>query len=121
MCNCINFRECEETHPNRDDFVAGFQKLYSDTWRELFICNTCHQYWIVEQGAEMDRRSNKAYKIPSEENWLQYNTKSALANWLIHQHGGLAENKCLYQGCNQKSLKNMFVCVYHGSSEYQWQ
>jgi hypothetical protein len=123
MCNCHNLSECEEALPTRESFISGFETLASSSelWAELFVCKSCAQHWIVEEGAEMDRRSNKAFKINAKENWLSHDTRPALAQWLIARHGGLSESNCAYRGCGKKALKNMAVCVYHGHSEYRWQ
>jgi len=122
MCKCRILEECEETLPNRGEFVKGFKKLDSSSrlWAELFQCETCGQHWIVEVGGEMDRRTDKAFKITEPKNWLSYDTMPALAGWLIKKHGGLSEKQCIFSGCNEKALKNMAVCIYHGHSEYNW-
>ena len=124
MCNCGILGECEETLPTRKEFIKGFKKLDSNSklWTEFFRCETCGQHWKVEEGAEFDHnyRSNKAYKIADPENWLSYDTRPALAEWLIKKHGGLSAKQCIFSGCNEKALKNMTVCVYHGHSEYNW-
>ena len=122
MCNCQSLGECVEAVPTRDKFVGNFSKLdrSAKLWAELFICKSCGQHWIVEEGAEMDRRINKAFKISDPENWLEHDTNSVLASWLIKQHGGTSELKCAFSGCNNMALKNMAVCVEHGHSEYVW-
>ena len=122
MCNCQNLNECTEAILTRDDFVATFKKLdhSSKLWSELLVCESCGQHWIVEEGAEIDRRSNKAFKINEPSNWLNHDTSPALTKWLITQHGGLSEKQCIFSGCNKKALNNMLVCVEHGNSEYKW-
>jgi hypothetical protein len=122
MCNCQSLSECVEAVPTRNNFVGTFTKLDHSTklWAELFVCNICGQHWIVEEGAEMDRRSNKAFKISSPDNWLEHDTNPALANWLVKQHGGVSEQQCMFAGCEKMALKNMVVCVVHGHSEFEW-
>ncbi len=122
MCNCQELNECVEAVPTRDEFLEGFNKLdhSSKLWAELFVCCNCGQHWIVEEGAEMDRRSNKAFKIDDPEDWLNHDTSPALAHWLISQHGGFSGHQCIYSGCKKQALNNMVVCVEHGHSEYKW-
>lgn len=92
----------------------------SKQWFELYVCSSCGQHWMVEKGAEMDRRANKAFKIPDPDNWLSHDIRPALADWLIDQHGGLSNQQCAFSGCEKTALRNMAVCVEHGHSEYQW-
>ena len=122
MCNCHELNECVEVVPTRDEFLVGFNKLEhsSKLWAELYVCSNCGQHWIVEEGAEMDRRSNKAFKIDDSGNWLNHDTSPALAQWLISKHGGLSDKQCIYSGCKKQALNNMVVCVEHGHSEYKW-
>src|SRR5690606_2058787 len=114
--------ECTEAIQTREGFVSGFKKLDHSTklWAELFGCNSCGQHWIVEEGAEADRRSNKAFKISDPESWLNHDTSPALAQWLMNKHGGVSDKQCIFSGCNNKALKNILVCVEHGHSEYKW-
>lgn len=122
MCHCANLRSCEEALPTRELFVVDFEPIEPsvDGWSELFLCNDCGQHWIVERGAEMDRRSNKAYKIEAQSNWQTFDRKPALADLLIQKHGGLAGAKCAFVDCPAQALRGMAVCVRHGHSEYVW-
>ena len=115
MCRCKDLNKCEEALPTRDVFIKNFNKLDSNIefWTELFVCSNCNQHWIVEKGSEVDRRSNKAYKIDTSENWKNYDTKPLLDEWTISQHGGLSDKECLRSGCKEKALKNMAVCIHH--------
>jgi hypothetical protein len=122
MCDCQKLNKCTKALPARDEFVAGFRKLdhNSNLWADLFVCESCEQYWIVEEGAEMDRRSNMAFKIPDPQNWLFYDTSAALSDWIIENHGGLSNQKCVFYGCNEMALNNMMVCFKHGHPEHNW-
>ena len=122
MCNCIKYGDCEEATPTRNEFIREFTQLDScvQLWTELFICNNCGQHWVVEENAEMDRRSNMAYKVDTPKNWTKHDTRPALSQWLILQHGGLTDQQCVHAGCNEYALKDMVVCVFHGHSEYNW-
>lgn len=64
MCNCKILPNRTEAVPTREDFIVGFKKLkrLPELWAELFVCETCGQHWIVEEGAELNRRSNIATK-----------------------------------------------------------
>ncbi len=122
MCKCKELNDCEEALPTRDDFIKEFRKLdsSSELWAELFACDSCRQRWIVEERAEADHQSNKAFKIDDSVNWLKHDTRPALAEWLISEHGGLCEQQCTFTGCEAKALKNMAVCVQHGHPIYKW-
>lgn len=122
MCICQSLGECVEVSPTREKFVSFLKKLdhNSKLWAEIFVCNSCSQFWIVEKGAEMDRRANKAFKINNADNWMSHDTSPALAQWLIKKHGGLSEKQCISSGCEKKALNGMVFCVEHGHTEYQW-
>jgi len=53
MCKCQILSECSEAIPTRSYFIEGFTLLdaVSGSWKELFICNSCNQHWIIEKGA----------------------------------------------------------------------
>jgi hypothetical protein len=122
MCDCLKLSECTEALPTRDEFMAGFRKLEHSykLWVDFCVCENCGQYWIIEDGAEMDRRSNMAFKVFDPKNWITDDTSTALADWIIAKHGGLSNKKCIFYACNKMALKNMMVCVVHGHSEYKW-
>lgn len=122
MYKCQSLTECSEARPTRSHFIEDFTLLdgASDDWKELFICNSCNQHWIVEKGAEMDRLTNKAFKCTGSEKWLLHDTSPSLTDWLIVQHGGLSNQNCIYSSCFKTALKGMVLCVEHGHSEYKW-
>ena len=122
MCNCQKLNNCVEVTSSRDIFVKEFTKLDSslENWCELYLCKICNQHWIIEQGGEYDRRSNKAYKIASSNNWQNYDTRPYLAEFFINYHGGLSETKCIHFNCEKMALNNTAVCVVHGHSEVNW-
>jgi hypothetical protein len=120
MCRCFDLHFAEEAVPTRATFVADFELLESSSeqWAELMRCRTCGQYWKVERGAEADRRTNHAFKLPTADGWQDFDVRPARAELLTRLHGGNSENRCLQAGCQARALSGLVFCVRHANTGY---
>jgi hypothetical protein len=82
-------------------------------WSELLTCQRCGQNWRVEGGAEYDRRTNVAFKIPIGQDWRTLDLKPGLRALEIRRRGGVSAERCAWSGCHNPCLKGARICVDH--------
>ena len=113
-CKCSSLAATVEVQMPSDAFVENFKTIErSNTeWADLFKCNLCNQFWVVEFGAEMDRRSNFAVKTKCN-SLSEFDFLTARAGIESLKHGGLSHDICMFVGCSQQALKGIVFCSKH--------
>jgi hypothetical protein len=71
MCHCAELSDAVEAVPTRDQFLLNKTVVARDSeiWAELAVCDDCGQRWRVEVGAEVDRRTNIAFRVSLADDW----------------------------------------------------
>jgi hypothetical protein len=114
-CRCAEFGIAVEALPTREAFVRGMtvQERDDSSWAELLECVTCGQLWRVDVGAEVDRRSNVAFRIPPGADWRTVDLRPGLRELAIRRAGGTAPDPCAWSGCSNSCLRGKRICVDH--------
>lgn len=95
---------------NYDTPFRKMDELDCDTenWVYLKRCPKCGQHWRVDE--QPGRDPVICAKIPGPENWKNFDDTAFRRAYLIEQNGGLSENICSWQGCENKTLKGRNLC-----------
>src|SRR5262245_31030029 len=116
-CDCHYRPPFFAIHPDElATFLDGFEQLTNERSEiyHLFRCPTCGSFWIVDDMTRgpMAVQAASAFEINSFDE-RPYRRELAIA-----MHGGLAETKCIFIGCNNRSLSSIVFCVDHQYPEY---
>ena len=100
--------------PDRETFIASMTcTVHDDTvWAELYKCNVCGQRWKVGLWWA-DRSPPSAFKVAPGENWLHIDERALRRDYYIRRDGGLSDSTCIYEGCANRALTGILVCVDH--------
>jgi hypothetical protein len=110
-CNCRERLPFFDIHPDElEAFLNGFEQLtHGREDFHLFRCPSCGSFWIVDDVTRgpMAVRAASAIEINS------FDERPYRRDLMIAWHGGLTENKCLFAGCDNRTLKGIVFCVDH--------
>ena len=114
-CDCQRSGEYLPLVTGADDFADQLElvEYFSEKWVRLYRCNKCGQHWQVDVGAEADRRTPLAIKIPDAESWANFDDGPIRKKYFIESLGGLTGKECLYKGCKNRRLNGVVFCPDH--------
>ncbi|WEV50134.1 hypothetical protein OZX61_12415 (plasmid) [Acinetobacter sp. ESL0695] len=93
---------CEEAQPK---FYYG---------ESYYICAECQQPWYFECYPDTLTYPIFGIKISDINKILNQNQINSIKQFLVVlAHEGFSENKCIYKGCMDYSLKGIKVCLNH--------
>lgn len=79
-------------------------------WLTLQKCENCDQLWQLDN---IDRlQTNLAIKLDTNVEWRDFDDRPYRYQYLIDSRGGLSEEICIMEGCQQKSLKSLAHCPF---------
>lgn len=111
MCNCKEQPELIEISSRFPDFMSSLNQLNVGDWLLLMSCPECQQLWRVD---DMDKdQVCYAVKIPTQENWKEFDVESLIKEKMIENRGGLTQNYCMWTKCDFKKVKGSTFCVNH--------
>jgi len=77
----------------------------------LVCCSRCQQLWSVD---EWDKYQTQfAVRIPQREGWREFDTTPFRQQYLVQSHGGLTDEKCIWQSCKQRRVRGVVYCADH--------
>ncbi len=96
-------------------FVAQFETVSTDSqkWAKLYRCLNCNQHWQIDGGAEIDRRTPLAIKIPDHDSWQTFNDRPIRRQYFIDSRGGLTDEICHWEHCSNKCVNGIVFCPEH--------
>nr|WP_297354225.1 hypothetical protein [uncultured Caldimonas sp.] len=106
--NCGDDEQAEFISPRQ----LRFLRQRSDA--RLFVCPECGTYWHVDHM----QRGAQAIKIPDPFRWESFDDKPIRLKYLERHHGGCDTQQCIWQGCEDRALKGMALCVRHAYPEF---
>ena len=111
MCDCQRIELwCQGTRS--DTRYKSMEQIRVGNWCNLVRCRDCGQLWQVDA---WDKYAHglaiKYFGIIND--WEKIPDIEIRKTAMIDNHGGLSENKCQWQGCNNQALKDMSICVEH--------
>lgn len=109
MCNCDKLPKFIKADTS-DSYFMQFNQIdwKDDAWVHLVKCSDCSQHWQID---EWDKyQTGLAIKIEKPERWKTYNDKKVRIEFLVQNRGGLSDELCAWQRCNNKSLKGLVYC-----------
>jgi hypothetical protein len=90
--------------------IGRFDELETGDWNRLVRCPHCGHLWSVD---EWDRYYTQfAFKIPKREGWRELDA-ALRRQYLIQSRGGLADEKCIWKGCEQRRVRGVVYCADH--------
>ncbi len=108
-CKCSQLPDIVklDNHPE----IGRFELLETGNWVRLFRCPCCDQLWSVD---EFDKLQTQfAVKIPERDGWREFDTTLLRRDYLIRSRGGLTDEKCIRQGCDQPRVRGVVYCAEH--------
>ena len=81
----------------------------SNDWVHLKKCPYCNQYWQVDEHEKY--QNGLAIKVNSPEYWHNSSDFEIRKNAMIKNHGGLSDNTCKWESCNQLAMCDMAFCA----------
>lgn len=111
MCNCSEQPTLMDISDCYSDFKSKLNQLDVGNWVFLKQCLGCCQYYKVD---EWDKyQPYYAVKIPSQDNWESFDSKSLIKEQMVLNRGGLTNDPCIWAGCNIQQVKGNAYCVEH--------
>jgi hypothetical protein len=108
MCRCSDLGDYKEIWDDNKSFTVGFAVVGHRGDVELRRCETCGTYWQVDVG-----RGGLAIRVTHPDQWDSFDDRPVRLRQLVDFHGGVAEGKCAWKGCERKPLKGMAFCPHH--------
>ena len=91
--------------------IGRFDELESGDWVRLVHCRRCGQLWSVD---EWDKYQTQfAVRIPQREGWQEFDTTPLRRQYLIQSRGGLTDERCIWQSCEQRRVRGVVYCADH--------
>ena len=108
-CNCDELPEIFSLYTKR--FSVSLVKIRRDQsdWLKLSQCPNCGQHWQIEP-FEKDQISY-AIRVDDAANWLSFYDKAIRKNYLLQTRGGVTEETCRMQHCQNNALKGLAYCL----------
>lgn len=105
-----------------DDDAPRFRAMPSvatrPDWRVLKLCGSCGQHWQVDgHDPWTPRVRGLAIKIDSPGEWRAFDDAPFRHEALIEHHGGLAAERCHWQGCSGQALLGLVFCPHHAHEQ----
>src|ERR1700756_5578228 len=91
-----------EDYPN---IGKDSDELEGGNWVRLVRCRSCGQLWSLDECDKYQRQF--AIKIARQDGWQQFDTTQLRKNFLVKSRGGLADEKCIMQGCNGQRVRGV--------------
>jgi hypothetical protein len=113
-CNCRDLDDCVGYGESEAKFVEHFLLVAEQPYLRLYRCQNCGTHWKLD----VDDRSDFAIKVPSAENWEQFDDSSILRQFFVRFHGGEGSQKCCWAGCTGNVLRGKLICVDHAYPEF---
>lgn len=111
MCKCIDKPVLVDISNEHSAFKSSLEKLEVGNWVLLMKCPECKQLWKID---EWDKyQVSYAVKIPSQENWEDFDSEALIKQVMIENRGGLENQKCMQSGCYINQVKGSAYCVNH--------
>ena len=111
MCDCNKKTKIVNISSGYNDFIEHMDDIDFKDWLLLKQCRDCRQLWIVD---EWDKyQSLYATKVQSEINWKESDRDSLIKEQIIINHGGLADDSCMWAGCKNRQVKGSAFCIEH--------
>ena len=111
MCQCIDRSVLVDINNEHSSFKSKLEKLEVGNWVLLMSCPECKQLWKVD---EWDKyQISYAVKVPTKENWEDFDSENLIKQAMIENRGGLIHEKCMWAGCSINRVKGSAYCVNH--------
>ncbi len=111
MCNCKEHPELIDISSNYTTFNQSLDQLDAGDWVLLMQCKLCKQLYKVDVWDKL--QTSYAIKIPSKENWKEFEAERLIKERIIKNRGGLLQSDCVWTNCNKKQVKSSAFCVNH--------
>ncbi len=111
MCSCKEQPALIEISNTYADFLSNLNQQDVGHWALLMSCQECNQLWKVDESDNF--QPCYAVKIPSQENWEEFDSESLIKEKMIENRGGLTQHYCMWPKCNFKKVKGSTLCVNH--------
>jgi len=83
----------------------------SSKWIKLLKCQSCEQFWQVDNWDKY--HVSLAIKISDPGFWSRFDDLPLRMDYLLKSRGGITNDICSWQGCNEYCLKGLAFCVIH--------
>jgi hypothetical protein len=87
------------------------EELERDSWFWLVRCRSCGQLWSLDEWEKLQRQF--AIKVPRREGWREFDTTPLRKQYLVQSRGGVTEERCIWQGCEQPRVIGVVYCADH--------
>jgi len=109
-CECSQFAAIVrlDQHPSIE---RGSEELERDSWFWLVRCRSCEQLWSLDEWEKLQRQF--AIKILRREGWREFDTTPLRKQYLVQSRGGVTDQRCIWQGCEQPRVIGVVYCADH--------
>ena len=80
-------------------------------WYELYRHKSDGSHWRLDADDKYQQRF--LVQIEDLANWSTFDSSSLEKALLLGRRGGLSEDTCIQQGCNERMLKGSAFCLNH--------
>jgi len=115
MCDCQDIETWREGTRSDRPF-KHMEQLKVGDWCYLVRCKECGQVWQVDTWDKYTHGLAIKY-FGNIEDWVRISDIEIRKSAMIVNHGGLSEKECQWQGCKNRALKDMAICVEHAYDE----
>jgi hypothetical protein len=82
------------------------------TSRELFRCEICGTFWRIDVPDKFQQRY--VWKVGEyRDDWASAEFVEEQKQLLLQRRGGIADETCVWAGCDNKRVKGMAICIDH--------
>jgi hypothetical protein len=118
FCECSKLPQVVVESPQDLDgfnrLLKRIEKIESGKGNYLARCRDCKQLWRITDSSGDDRRYfESAVKINDSVNWQTFNASPLFKERAIKKRGGLTNEKCIWQGCENRRVKGVAYCIDH--------
>lgn len=114
-CRCADLPDVHM--PRSDDPILRKESLLDASacgidldYQQMRVCRHCGQIWIVDVVFH-PREPGLAFKVASIEEAKSHDFTADRISYVETAYGGPSERACLWQGCNNRALKELAVCA----------